>query len=356
MDPLILTSQLNVLLQAIHLPFTLQSPVELTPSLLIAILESILNVRIPIAHAKDEEEKDCEGVDGRVTPSQNSQLRTIKIFLGVLETDILQMDVGLSKLDPRLLAAGSWDEVVYVAEVLCWIGEELGLIEAAPVVDKGKGRDTEYSEQSTDSLNTPLVKAPTQSPSSTVTFLPPFTEASPPPTPTTTTLLFATDVDDTIQTDFTSPLATSSPLRQLPNPSTGRSPPIHNSSYIPKDDSSFTRQIPPIRRTGYISLVDHEAELSSFAHSLSLSTLASYPITTTINASSSSRNRTRMAKTSFHITRPRSSTNIRAITTTYRINGRAAPYPNEPKTAISVTSLIYLRCSSVLCLSIYRYL
>ncbi|KAF9449030.1 hypothetical protein P691DRAFT_774940 [Macrolepiota fuliginosa MF-IS2] len=232
MDPPTLINSLNALLRALSLPFVLQSPVDLTPSLLLAILESVLGVRIPV--------------------DNKSHIQTTKVFLGVLETDFLQTDVGLSKIDPRLLAAGAWDEVVYVAEVLCWIGEELGLISAPE-------------------------KQPTTapSPSSTITFLPPFTDVSPPPTPTTTTLLFSTD--DTARTT----LAPSSPLRQRPPRDTQPAPDTPTSSRristrppslsIPADDSSFTRQTPPIRRTGYISLVDHESELSSFlAHSLSL--------------------------------------------------------------------------------------
>ena len=57
MDPLTLTAQLNALLQAIDLPFVLTSPVDLTPSLLITIFESITQVPIPIAHAIDQEEQ-----------------------------------------------------------------------------------------------------------------------------------------------------------------------------------------------------------------------------------------------------------------------------------------------------------
>ncbi|KAF5364197.1 hypothetical protein D9756_000107 [Leucocoprinus leucothites] len=200
---------------------------------------------------------------------------------------------------------------------------------ACSVVDKGKAKAQDYpavySAESTSLAPPYLPKAPTPSPSSTITFLPPFNDVSPPQTPTTTTLLFSTDVEDhTLQTNITSPLATSSPLYQLPSPSK-RSPtpspytspnprrkahtklrPTHlsptssttrsnshshscSSSFfspsgrdIPPDDSSFSRQTPPIRKTGYISLVDHDAELSSFlAHSLSLSSSSSTPSTPT---------------------------------------------------------------------------
>lgn len=277
MDPFTLTAQLNALLQAIHLPFVLYSPVDLTPSLLILILESILGVPIPIAYAIDKDD-------------ENRHIHTIKVFLGVLEIDVLQTDIGLSNLDPRLLAVGAWHEVVYVAEVLCWIGEELGLIQPVP---------------SRASPSIPI--APTPSPSSTITFLPPFTEFSPPPTPTTTALLFSTDMDDhTLQTNITSPLTTSS-LRQLPSSHSSPHKPsnpmlkkhtkprsahlssshtaistcvhshLHSSPHlsvsvhdIPRDDSWFSRPSPSIRRTGYISSVSSPLE-----HSLSSSTSSS---------------------------------------------------------------------------------
>jgi len=72
----------------------LTSPVDLTPSLLITIIESITQVSIPIAHAIDQED-------------ENRHIQAIKVFIGVVELDFLQSDIGLSSLDPRLLAAGA---------------------------------------------------------------------------------------------------------------------------------------------------------------------------------------------------------------------------------------------------------
>jgi len=118
----------NALLQAIDLPFVLTPPVDLTPSLLIIELESIPQVSIPIAHVIDQQDK-------------NRHIQTIKVFIGVVEVDFLQMNIGLSNLDPRLLAAGAWYEVVSVPEALCWIGEELNLIQPVPVLDKGIVQD-----------------------------------------------------------------------------------------------------------------------------------------------------------------------------------------------------------------------
>ena len=46
----------------------------------------------------------------------------MKVFLGVLEDDVFQADIGLSEIDPRRLVAGQWEEVVFVGGTLCWLG------------------------------------------------------------------------------------------------------------------------------------------------------------------------------------------------------------------------------------------
>ena len=212
MDPLTLTAQLNALLQAIDLPFVLTSPVDLTPFLLITIFESITQVPIPIAHAIDQED-------------ENRHIQTIKVFIGVVELDFLQSDIGLSSLDLRLLAAGAWDEVVFVAEALCWIGEELELIRPVPVVDKGRAQDQVKKQGSSPTLH-PVSRVPTPSSSSTITFLPPF---SPPPTPTITTLLFSTEVEDrTLQTGH--------------NPSVGHQAELSSTLECSRSSSTSTRR------------------------------------------------------------------------------------------------------------------
>jgi hypothetical protein len=114
LDEPTLVSQLNALLTSLRIPIPLISPTDLTPRLLIAILESILGMRIPVIERQDD--------------SHLSKVQNMKIFLGVLETDILQVDVGLSLLDPRRLACGEREEVTFVAELLCWIGRRMKLI------------------------------------------------------------------------------------------------------------------------------------------------------------------------------------------------------------------------------------
>ncbi|KAF8224267.1 hypothetical protein L208DRAFT_1381130 [Tricholoma matsutake] len=103
-----LLNQLNVLLRALQLPILLQSPTDLTPSLLIAIMESLLSKRIPL----------------EFSPSRNrskTNVHSMKIFLGVLESDILKMDVGLSTVDPRrklglMESCDEDDELQYAVE------------------------------------------------------------------------------------------------------------------------------------------------------------------------------------------------------------------------------------------------
>ena len=114
LDKPILVSQLNALLTSLQIPTSLISPTDLTPSLLVAIMESLMGMRIPVIE--------------RGSSSQVSKVQNMKIFLGVLETDFLQMDVGLSQIDPRRLANGELEDVCFIAELLCWIGRRMKLI------------------------------------------------------------------------------------------------------------------------------------------------------------------------------------------------------------------------------------
>ncbi|KAL1705196.1 hypothetical protein EV121DRAFT_258714 [Schizophyllum commune] len=115
-----LVHRLNALLAKLQIPINVEFPTDLTPSLLLAILESILSARIPI-------DPDLRR---RLTTQRDfdAKVRCMKLFLGVLESDVLKVDVNLDKVDPRKLARGDWDEVVYVGELLCQIGELLGLL------------------------------------------------------------------------------------------------------------------------------------------------------------------------------------------------------------------------------------
>lgn len=107
-----LVDNINELLKQLCLPLVIDTPYDLTPSLLLAILESILRSRLPIPP------------DIRSSNEQGAKIGTMKILLGILEDDILEQDIGLSEIDPRNLAAGNLDEVVFVGQVLCQLGQE----------------------------------------------------------------------------------------------------------------------------------------------------------------------------------------------------------------------------------------
>ncbi|KZT09217.1 uncharacterized protein LAESUDRAFT_756860 [Laetiporus sulphureus 93-53] len=118
-----LVASLNTLLHALDVSHTLTSPQELTPSLLLTILEALLpaplDIPLSLRHAHD-------------TPSK---MQAVKVFLGVLGGDVIQRDVGLSKVDPRRLARGAWEEVVFVGELLCWLARLKGIIPADTSAD-----------------------------------------------------------------------------------------------------------------------------------------------------------------------------------------------------------------------------
>ncbi|PPQ94795.1 hypothetical protein CVT25_007432 [Psilocybe cyanescens] len=118
LDEPTLVDQLNTLLSSLNIPITLISPTDLTPSLLIAILESILSMRIPLVDRSQQAKY-----------SKAAKIQNMKIFLGFLEIDVMKTDVGLSDIDPRRLADGEWEEVSFVAELLCWMGRRNGLIQ-----------------------------------------------------------------------------------------------------------------------------------------------------------------------------------------------------------------------------------
>ena len=123
-SPPTLVPTLNALLAALSLPFVLTSPTDMTPSLLLAVLESILESRLPIPASI------------RASRSSLAKVEVMKVFLGVLECDVLPSDedIGLADLDPRRLAEGGWEEIVFVGELLCWLGRKQGIIDA-PVGD-----------------------------------------------------------------------------------------------------------------------------------------------------------------------------------------------------------------------------
>lgn len=223
-----LTSQLNELLNSLHIdiPKGIQSPTDLTPSLLIAILESVLAERLPIPtelrHSRDHD-------------------TIMKVFLGVLETDILKSDdFELSKIDPRRLARGEWDEVNHVAEVLCWIGRREGLVHGHS--DRGSSPTTTTSYAATRTYSG---VSRTES---------------------------ATTVDGEFEGESPSLLPPRC-IHEIPSPFLAISPTILPEEWDEDEPSNSSNNLllsvdskvsPPVRYEGIIAPVDEDWEISSF--------------------------------------------------------------------------------------------
>jgi hypothetical protein len=104
-----LVNALNALINSLSISsrITLESPCDLTPSLMLLLLSSILQTPLPI-HS-----------------DSHSQTQMCKVFLGILGDDILKVDLG--GVDPKRLASGEMEECVFVGKVLVEIARELGV-------------------------------------------------------------------------------------------------------------------------------------------------------------------------------------------------------------------------------------
>ncbi|KIM26562.1 hypothetical protein M408DRAFT_330519 [Serendipita vermifera MAFF 305830] len=128
-----LVGALNILLDNLDIPIELESPYDLTPSLLLAVLESTLQSRLPLSDKL------------RQAHSPQSKVEAVKVFLGVLGNDILKLD--LSDIEPRRLARGEWEEVVYVGTLLVRVAKQVGVLEvdAIDIIDSNPDITTEQA-------------------------------------------------------------------------------------------------------------------------------------------------------------------------------------------------------------------
>ncbi|KAI9568459.1 hypothetical protein HD554DRAFT_2038766 [Boletus coccyginus] len=147
--PPTLLPSLNALLAALALPFALDHPTDLTPSLLLAIFESLISARLPIPSAV------------RQSRTPEAKARAMLVLLGVLECDVLRGgtiadaehsvaasntddsvlggaggvsvdgwvdEIGLGEVDPEQLADGGWEETIFIGELLCWLARRKGIL------------------------------------------------------------------------------------------------------------------------------------------------------------------------------------------------------------------------------------
>ena len=287
--------QLNTLLASLHLPNPLMSPTDLTPRLLMAVLESLMGIRLPITYhneLKDSKHTHAEKVEA------------MKIFLGVLETDFLQVDVGLSHLDPRRLADGGWEEVLFIAKLLCWVARRTGVASAS---DDSMGvkhcsqpqsqaiprlspkSQLDLDAESLFQTNSTITTVAGNERLSERTFSPFLKEQGGDSVTSVNTFEYQdevsmSDASSDVHRTFTNPPRC---IHEIPSPSLlfsvdhqmqnrGRTPsPDHNWSFcdchpsiantLPiEHDHPNTRFRIPVRTTGFIQPVDEEAELASF--------------------------------------------------------------------------------------------
>ncbi|KAI0947538.1 hypothetical protein AcW1_007739 [Taiwanofungus camphoratus] len=271
-----LVFSLNDLLEKLRLAITIESPVDLTPSFLVAILESILQSRLDIS------------TDIRESRDFPSKVQAMKMFLGVLENDVIRMDVGLSEVDPRKLAAGEWDEVVFVGELLCWLGKVAGILpstsannlsRAAPApfrtrgthVERGGAVSPSTHSTITNTIHSNLSMTRSAQTESDTTVL---SVASDPPTPLPELGLFNPIQPDTPRQSSSLPAHRTRPrcIHEVKDPSFILRP---DQSLASDADGSFcscpldtvppaTSTSPPVRYSGWIDRVDDDSEIKSF--------------------------------------------------------------------------------------------
>ncbi|KAJ7176065.1 hypothetical protein C8R43DRAFT_974903 [Mycena crocata] len=254
----VLILQLNQLLTSLDLSIAvglITTHRQVTPSLLICILESILSIRLPISTA----DRDAL-FSSSATTAAAARVLCMKIFLGVLQSDILQQDVGLGNVDPRKLARTADDETIFVARLLCWYGRRMGLISRTRSDPDARGSPSTLTTV-TKRTETSLGRAFSSSESNT------------------SVSGGGVDLTEDVDADgaespfsggFSSPeLDPPGPrcIHEVPSPSLVLSPSSTRPDVPENSGLGFTSthsQNTTVRYTGYIECVDEDAEIAAF--------------------------------------------------------------------------------------------
>jgi len=248
----LLVDRLNTLLGALGLSTILKSPTDLTPPLLIAILEAFLCMHFPIDFSASRE---------------GAALQQTKIFLGVLETEVLEMDVGLSNMDPRKLASGEQEEVLVIGELLCWVGCRHGI-----VADDHSTMQSSLPTHTQPPVDSSATSTPTKHTHTPTSY------SSHRNTESITSLDSLETIAPGRKPILTSPLSLRPRcIHDILSPSLILSPDLDSpfagpSSYYLNYSSETSEQ--NVRYTGYISAVDQDLELLTFESNRSLSSRA----------------------------------------------------------------------------------
>ncbi|KAH8114449.1 hypothetical protein DFH11DRAFT_218131 [Phellopilus nigrolimitatus] len=265
-DTLVLT--LNSLLTGLGIPIALKNPFDLTPSLILATFESMLRTRLPVS------------AETRKSATYPARVEAMKIFIGVLEDDVLGVDVGLEEIDPRRLAEGQHEEVVYVAEILCWLGKKMNYIsgDGLSVGNIALPREAIRRSENAKPPPSPSLHS-TVSTSHDSSLLMHTTRSF---DESQTTMSVHDESEDDALPNFDDGSRTISRVRNVDDFPQSRmrrrqSPLRHNSEadsvedhiddsfcHCPPDMSDCSTVIPPLRSTGHLEKIDFDSELKSY--------------------------------------------------------------------------------------------
>nr|GAT52531.1 predicted protein [Mycena chlorophos] len=254
--PLLLL-QLNQLLEALSLPIVLTSHLELTPSLLIALLESILQTRLPLPDSVRAGLQPFSPhqyhSESRIRQKQNAALaakvQATKIFLGVLQNDLVGQDVGISAMDPGRLARGEDVETRYVARLLCWYARKAKLI-AKPGRPRGTGHDSPETATMTPTATQQSVSGDGAGESVT-SYSPESDKHDPAPPRCIHEVPSPSASPDTILSPLAGPHLTTLPSPTLP------------SALLAAQNTTGANNS-TVRYEGFIAVVDEDAEVAAF--------------------------------------------------------------------------------------------
>ncbi|KAJ6508381.1 hypothetical protein C8R45DRAFT_441279 [Mycena sanguinolenta] len=231
----VLVMQLNQLLASLNISINLDSYSQLAPSLLIAILESLMSTRLNIS----QEHRAA------LSSSDMAKVHCMKIFLGVFQADILKEDVGISQVDPRRLARGEEKETLYVARLLCWYGRHTGRI----------SRRTETRRSARDaSLSPSTLTTVTRHTATDVSVVHPESN-------TTVSDVDGPFFDDVLHNVVVVPARC---IHEVPSPSLVLSPGSHVDEFAESCLFAPSHTSSSVRYDGYISVVNEDAEIAAF--------------------------------------------------------------------------------------------
>jgi hypothetical protein len=135
---------LHQLLQTLHIPIHPPTLSSISPSLLLIILESLLQYRLDLPHSI------------RLCATTEDEVSVIKCILGVLADDLLAMDLTL--VDPRRVVSGQDRELEVMIMAFAVVAKRKGLDLKPREAEVGDWSfDREEEEEEEERLQEPMI-------------------------------------------------------------------------------------------------------------------------------------------------------------------------------------------------------